>query len=144
MAYLDLQVENLLGVKAKRRDTRLELALAIEEGLPVHVVDTVAETVAPGEGAFRYMLVPKATLERKRKSASKKLSVDEGNRLFRVAEVYSFAEEVFGGEDRARTFLNRPHQMLDNKRPIDVAMATAPGADAVINILGRLAYGGAV
>jgi uncharacterized protein (DUF2384 family) len=34
--------------------------------------------------------------------------------------------------------------MLDNKRPVDVALATGPGADAVINVLGRAAYGGGV
>jgi uncharacterized protein (DUF2384 family) len=34
--------------------------------------------------------------------------------------------------------------MLDGKPPLDVALATGPGADLVINILGRVAYGGGV
>jgi uncharacterized protein (DUF2384 family) len=34
--------------------------------------------------------------------------------------------------------------MLEGKSPRDVALATGPGADAVVNILGRAAYGGAV
>jgi len=32
--------------------------------------------------------------------------------------------------------------MLDGKAPLDVALATGPGADVVINLLGRAAYGG--
>ena len=34
--------------------------------------------------------------------------------------------------------------MLDGKARLDVALATSPGADLVINLLGRAAYGGSV
>jgi len=44
---------------------------------------------------------------------------------------------------KVRDFLGRPHMMLDNQVPMDVALATGPGADAV-NLLGRAAYGGGV
>lgn len=144
MAFLDLNVETMLGVKPGRRDTRLGLANAIEQGLPVGAVDSVAQAVAPDDVHLKSALVPKATLARRRNSASKRLSVEEGNRLFRVAEVYSFAGQVFGSEARAREFLGRPHPMLDQKTPLGVTMSTAPGAEAVMNILGRVAYGGAV
>jgi putative toxin-antitoxin system antitoxin component (TIGR02293 family) len=144
MAFIDLSVEDMLGVKPGPRDTRLGLANAIERGLPVGAVDSVARAVAPDDVHLKSALVPKATLARRRNSPSKRLSVEEGNRLFRVAEVYSFAGHVFGSEDRARDFLSRPHTMLDNKTPLHVAMATAPGAEAVMNIMGRVAYGGAV
>jgi uncharacterized protein (DUF2384 family) len=43
-----------------------------------------------------------------------------------------------------RSFLDRPHPMLDDKTPLDIALATGPGADAVINVLGRAAYSGGV
>ncbi|WP_261370945.1 MbcA/ParS/Xre antitoxin family protein [Sphingobium sp. B2] len=31
--------------------------------------------------------------------------------------------------------------MLDGKAPLDLALATSRGADLVINLLGRVAYG---
>jgi uncharacterized protein (DUF2384 family) len=34
--------------------------------------------------------------------------------------------------------------MLDDKAPLEIALATGLGADAVINLLGRAAYSGGV
>ena len=42
------------------------------------------------------------------------------------------------------SFLDRPHPMLDDVAPLEIALATGPGADAVINLLGRAAYSGGV
>jgi putative toxin-antitoxin system antitoxin component (TIGR02293 family) len=64
--------------------------------------------------------------------------------LARVAKVYAIALDIFHDPAKVRDFLWRPHMMLDNKAPLEVALATGPGADAVINLLGRAAYGGGV
>ena len=65
---------------------------------------------------------------------------DEGNRLARLAKVYVFALDIYQDSGNAGEFLKRPHAMLDGKPPLDVALATNPGADAVINLLGGVAY----
>jgi putative toxin-antitoxin system antitoxin component (TIGR02293 family) len=72
------------------------------------------------------------------------LTRSEGDRVARLAEVFSFGLDVFKDPAKVREFLRRPHMMLDDKPPLDVALATGPGADAVINLLGRAAYGGGV
>jgi putative toxin-antitoxin system antitoxin component (TIGR02293 family) len=136
-------VENLLGVQHRPTDSNLSLAESIERGLPVSAIDHLAELVAPHDSGFRFRLIAKATLERRRR-ANQPLTVDEGDRLARIAKVYGMAWEVFGDTAKVQDFLHRPHRMLDNKRPVDVALATSPGADAVINVLGRAAYGGGV
>ena len=136
-------IENLLGVKVQAADTRLALANSIEAGLPVSALDHLADAVAPEDTRFKFRLIPKATLERRRRS-SKRLTTEEGNRLARVAKVYAIALDIYHDPAQVRAFLNRPHMMLDNKTPLDVALATGPGADAVINLLGRAAYGGGV
>ena len=87
-------------------------------------------------------MIPKATLERRRKS--KRLTTEEGDRLARLAKVFSVGLDIYGDATKVREFLRRPHAMLDNKAPLDVALATGPGADAVINLLGRAAYSGGV
>jgi putative toxin-antitoxin system antitoxin component (TIGR02293 family) len=136
-------IEALLGVKAGGTDTRLALAYSIEAGLPVSALDHLAEAVAPEDTRFKFRLIPKATLERRRRS-SKRLTAEEGDRLARIAKVYTIALDIYHDPAKVRDFLRRPHMMLDNKAPLDVALATGPGADAVINVLGRAAYGGGV
>ena len=62
----------------------------------------------------------------------------------RVAKVFAFGIDVFRDEAKVRAFLERPHPMLDDKAPLELALATGPGADAVINLMGRAAYSGGV
>jgi putative toxin-antitoxin system antitoxin component (TIGR02293 family) len=136
-------VEALLGVKPRKTDTRLSLAYSIEDGLPVAALEHLAGMVAPEDGQFKFRLIPKATLERRKRSSSR-LTSSEGDRVARLAKVFSFGLDVFKDPAKVREFLRRPHMMLDDKPPLDVALATGPGADAVINLLGRAAYGGGV
>ena len=136
-------IETLLGVRAQPADTPLALAYSIEAGLPVSALDHLAAAVAPEDGRFKFRLIPKATLERRRRS-TRRLTAEEGDRLARVAKVYAFALDIYHDPAMVRDFLHRPHRMLDGKAPLDVALATGPGADAVINLLGRAAYGGGV
>lgn len=135
-------IETLLGVTPPRGGSRLGLANSIESGLPVGALDHLARFVAPEDFRFKFRLIPKATLERRRKSPDQRLTSAEGDRLARLAKVFSFALDIYGDAGKARAFLARPHPMLDGKSPLDVALATGPGADIVINLLGRAAYGG--
>lgn len=142
MATQPATIETLLGGGAERPASRLALAYSIESGLPVAALDRLADSVAPDDARFKFRLIPKATLERRRKSPSQRLTSEEGNRLARLAKVFSFALDIYGVPEKAREFLTRPHPMLDGKPPLDVALATGPGADLVVNLLGRAAYGG--
>ena len=137
-------VETLLGVNTNAGNTRLGLADSIISGLPVSALERLADEVAPDDARFKFRLIPKATLERRKKSATRHLTSDEGDRLARLAKVYVFALDIYHDSANVREFLNRPHAMLDGKPPLDVALATGPGADAVINLLGRVAYSGGV
>src|SRR3546814_1012571 len=84
-------VEHLLGVPPRIGDTRLGLADSIESGLPVSALDHLADEVAPNDLRFKFRLIPKATLDRRKKSASRRLTSGEGDRLARIAKVFSFA-----------------------------------------------------
>ncbi len=138
-----MTIEGLLGVRPTALGSRLSLAKSISAGLPVAALDRLAGIVAPDDVRFKYRLVPKATLER-RTRATKRLSVEEGDRLARLAKVFAMGLDVFRSEGLVREFLRRPHPMLEGQSPLDVALATGPGADAVINLLGRASYGAAV
>ena len=115
------------------------LIIRIERGLPVRAVDRVAHLLAPGDAQFKYRLVPKATLERRK--TTKRLSPEEGARMARLAKVWSAARDVWGGDEEARDFLFRPHPMAEDNRPIDLAIRSEFGAELVVDILNGLKYG---
>jgi putative toxin-antitoxin system antitoxin component (TIGR02293 family) len=137
------EVADVLGLPAKEAAARSPFGLIsrIEHGLPVDALERVARLLAPGDAQFKYRLVPKATLERRK--SSHKLSSEEGTRLARVARVWGFALDVWGSAGEARDFLFRPHSMIEDRRPIDVVIQNEFGAEMVVDILGRLKYGSA-
>jgi putative toxin-antitoxin system antitoxin component (TIGR02293 family) len=136
-------VADVLGLPAREVAARSPFGLIsrIEDGLPVDALERVAQLLAPGDAQFKYRLVPKATLERRK--GARRLSADEGTRLARLARVWGFAVDVWQSEDEARDFLFRPHPMIEDKRPIDVMIQTEFGAELVVDILGSLKYGSA-
>jgi putative toxin-antitoxin system antitoxin component (TIGR02293 family) len=117
----------------------------VGDGLPVSALESVARQVAPQDSGFAYRLVPRATLARRRKErpGRRKLSPDEGAKVTRLAEVWAMAVKVWGGEEEARAFLQRPHPMLDGRRPLDVVLASEFGRPLVEGILGQLQHGSA-
>jgi len=135
-----VSVEDLLGVRDGKRHGALAVARSVENGLSLAAVDRVAAALAPGDRSFRYRLVPKPTLER-RKRNGERLSVAEGDRLARMVKVYEMAMWVYKDPAKAVAFLSGPHQMLEGRSALDVALASGPGADEVVNILGRAYYG---
>ena len=110
----------------------MSLIESIEGGLPVAALDRLADMIAPDDSRFKFRLVPKATIERRRRSSDQRLTSEEGDRLVRLAKVFSFGLAIFDGPDRLRAFLSRPHPMLDSRRPLDVALSNSAGTDAVI------------
>ncbi|MGH6890180.1 MAG: antitoxin Xre/MbcA/ParS toxin-binding domain-containing protein [Rhizomicrobium sp.] len=144
MTCQDATIESLLGMKAKKSETMLAFANLVQRGLPVSALERLAGHVCPNNARrFAYRVVPKPTLERRRRQR-KPLTIEESDRLARIAKVFAFGRELFHDDAKVRSFLDRPHPMLDDKAPLDVALATGPGADAVIDLLGRAAYSGGV
>lgn len=130
----------MLGVKPRRGGSPLYLIRKIQDGLPVSALDRIARQIAPNDPAFRYRIVPRSSLARRRQGEGR-LSPEEGARLARLANLWGFACEVWKDEEDAREFLFRRHMLLEDRRPIDVAIESELGAELVRNILGQLLYG---
>jgi putative toxin-antitoxin system antitoxin component (TIGR02293 family) len=122
----------------------LRLVRSVERGLPVALVDRLADAIAPGDVRFRYRLVPKSTLAKQRGSPGRRLTVEQSDRVFRLARVWSRARRVWKSDEAARDFLHRPHPLLDHATPVDVALNTTVGSQLVEDILGGLEHGTAV
>jgi putative toxin-antitoxin system antitoxin component (TIGR02293 family) len=134
----------ILSDEAPGAASLLSMARLVEAGLPLAALDRMVRAIAPNDASFVASIVPKATLSRRRAAAAGTLSAEESNKVARLAKVWAMAMRVWNDEADARTFLSRPHPMLEGRSPRDLAVASDPGADAVMNIIGRGAYGGGV
>lgn len=56
------------------------------------------------------------------------------------AKILSLASEVFGSQEEAEQWLERPAIGLDQRRPIDL-LSTPAGVELVEEFLGRIAHG---
>lgn len=109
----------------------------IREGVAVGTLEGLND-VLPGT---TYRIVPKSTLAALKKRSSR-LTPEHSNRVYQAGKVVGFAMQIYRDEEKVREFLMRRHPMLNDQRPLDVALDSGAGADMVINLLGRGAYGG--
>jgi putative toxin-antitoxin system antitoxin component (TIGR02293 family) len=118
----------------------LQIVDAIQRGLPLSSLDTVAAFLSD-DARFVYRIVPKASLARRK--AANTLSPQESDRVARLARIWMLAREVWGEDGEARAFLDRPHPLLGDRRPLDLVVDSEMGAELVRDVLGRLQFGSA-
>ena len=93
-------VAGVLGLRTSRSPTTpFHLITSIENGLPVGALDRLAKTIAPGEAEFKHRFVSKATLARRKRDASARLTVEESDRLARIATLWAHALVVWKSEE---------------------------------------------
>lgn len=114
------------------------------KGLPadalLHLVSAVT-FLEHGDALQKAIGLSLRTLQRHRaKSAPHLLSVDQSNRAWRFAEIFSHAIDVMGSEEAAEVWMNKPAIGLANRKPVDL-LATSAGVEAVEEYLTRLEYG---
>lgn len=117
-----------------------ELAAALESGLPATSLERVGRLIAPDDPGFKHRVVARATLARRKRTD--RLSLEESERVERLARLWTHALEVWKSEAAARRFLTEEHPLLSGRSPLDMAR-TEVGARLVQDILGRLEYGSA-
>ena len=65
----------------------------------------------------------------------------ESDRLYRLDRIITIAKLYLGDADLAMRWLKQPNRSLGGSPPLEL-IDTEPGARAVENVLGRIAYGG--
>ena len=131
-------IVDVLGLAASS-DPAQFLTVHVAEGFQSRVLDRVQRQIAPGDKAFWTTVIPKATLDRQKKRG--RLSAQNSDRVYDIARVWAATLEVFKDKDAARQFVHRPHMLLNNQSPIDVAMISSAGADQVVTLINRAAAG---
>ena len=140
------RVADLLGGPAvlghKLRDP-LDVHDALGRGLPRGVLTRLMGNVSllRGEAALEQALgVSLRTVQRFKITPDKPLSPEQSGRAWKFAEILAKATEVFGSQQEAEQWLERPAIGLDRRRPIEL-LSTPAGVELVEDFLGRLEYG---
>lgn len=117
-----------------------ELHEALEQGISYKVYTKLAAASGlESKELARYVVISSATLQRRAKAG--RFKQDEGDRLYRFAEVYKSVIDLFEGDrERARRWLLNPVRGLGGRRPVEM-VATTAGAEAVLDLIGRLEHG---
>lgn len=114
-----------------------QLRTLVESGLPVKSLDHVSRYVALNErdaAEIKYRIVPKTTLARRTR-----LTLEESERLERLARITALAEDVWEDAELAHEFLHGAQPQLGGERPIDLARSDL-GAREVEALLTKMEY----
>ena len=128
------------GERALHRRIRSvdDLRNAVEAGLPVAALErTVAHLAGEGTAALelKHQIVPRTTLQRR----GARLSLEESQRLERLARMVALAEFVWEDSERAIEFLTNAQPQLGGNRPVDL-VRTDLGTRQVETLLYGLEY----
>ncbi|MDQ0326450.1 putative toxin-antitoxin system antitoxin component (TIGR02293 family) [Rhodopseudomonas julia] len=120
--------------------TQAELALAVQNRLPLAALKGLAEAGLSEQEIERFVL-PQRT-RRHRSEKKQKLTVEESDRAVRLLRIQTVAEETFGDRETAHIWLRRPLAELHGETPLVIAQTEA-GARVIETILGKIAWGAA-
>jgi putative toxin-antitoxin system antitoxin component (TIGR02293 family) len=112
----------------------------IRKGLPAQAVDFVAGLLSLSRAAFLEAIkIPPSTVERRLRTAEA-LTLEESDRVSRVAKVLRRAIDVFGDEVQAKAWMIDSVSSLGGRTPLSL-LDTMEGYELVINTLSRIEYG---
>jgi putative toxin-antitoxin system antitoxin component (TIGR02293 family) len=113
---------------------------ALHAGLPRRAL----LNAMPGEIPLALLLpvfgISLRTFMRLKTEPHKLLDSEQSGRVWRFAELFAKAEDVFQSRVRAAQWMLDPAMALENRRPIDL-LTTPVGAQLVDDALERLRYG---
>jgi putative toxin-antitoxin system antitoxin component (TIGR02293 family) len=111
----------------------------IERGLPVETVEEFSTYSGVPMKNLLEVVIPLRTLKHRRQK-KQSLSVDESDRLARVARIYALAVKVYGSPEGGKRWLINPKPRFDDKTPLAM-LRTEAGEEAVQEALVQLAEG---
>lgn len=133
------------GRRAARLWSRIQSASSSESvewvlaGLPAYIVPHLVQLLGPaGEAAWSVLGLSPARCKRRQ---SGRLTVAEGDRVFRISRIVRAATALFADDQAAACrWLAHPNRAFAGRAPLEFAR-TEVGADEVMNVIGRLEHG---
>lgn len=135
--YGDL-VHAIIGVDPENHDALLSL---VRDGLPASVIKRLEIAYGATQSEIAQALrIPMTTL-RRRLRQNEQLTVDESDRVIRLARIKDLALGMMHGDDQAAVaWLRTPREILGNESPM-VRANTEVGAREVEDLIGRIRHG---
>lgn len=114
-------------------------AKMVREGLSPVVIGNLSEQLDMSTArTLRVVNLSKQTFARRQKAG--KLTPEESDRVWRVADLVARANRLLGDEEAAAEWLRTPAPALDGETPLERA-TTEIGARDVEHLIGRLEHG---
>lgn len=117
-----------------------DLAQVVLDRIPLRALASVQSNGFSDREIERFVIP--ARTRRHRREHEERLTVDESDRLVRLARVQALAEDVFGDADKANRWLRQELATLNRIAPLELAKTEA-GARVVEQILGKIDWGAA-
>jgi putative toxin-antitoxin system antitoxin component (TIGR02293 family) len=137
------QVYQKLGGRAALGEevaSEADLARVVARRIPLRALTHFTRSGFSEQEVAEYVIPPRT--RRHRKVRREPLTVDESDRLVRLARIQAVAEDVFGDAEKANRWLREPLGILDGQSPLEVAR-TESGARLIEQILAKIDWGAA-
>ena len=115
----------------------------VESGYPVKKAMNLVNTISPKDMAFRKRIFSTATLTRSRAANQDDVRLKKAlsEKIARIERIWERVLKIYNHDEvAAREFLFRPHLMLDDRSPIDVALLGETGAVFLNSVLDTIEY----
>jgi len=112
---------------------------AVEKGLPLPTLEEFAAYSGFSMKDLLEVVIPPRTLKHRRQR-QEPMSLDESDRLARVARLYELAVHVFGNAGKAQRWLTKPKHRFDERTPLSM-MRTELGGRGVEEMLYQIDEG---
>lgn len=141
--YSWARVIELLGGQKQLRLTSpdaLGLQERIRAGFPPTTVDSLSLSTGLTAVTLAGVLGLSVSTITRKKQNHRPLDPAHSDRAFRVARAFSFAEEVFGDQQKAQRWMHKPNRAMGGAVPVEL-LDTELGEDRVRQILKRIEWG---
>src|SRR5216684_4163977 len=95
-----------------------DLARAVGKRLPLKFLIYIKDMGFSDREIGQFIIPPRTRRHRERRK--ERLTVEESDRLVRMARIQSLAEDVFGDTEKANRWLRQGLPIIDGKTPLDV------------------------
>jgi putative toxin-antitoxin system antitoxin component (TIGR02293 family) len=137
------QVYQKLGGRAALGEevgSEADLARIVARRIPLRALAHFTRSGFSEQEVAEYVIPPRT--RRHRKGRREPLTIDESDRLVRLARIQAMTEDVFGNASKANRWLREPLGILDGRSPLEVAR-TDSGARLIEQILAKIDWGAA-
>jgi putative toxin-antitoxin system antitoxin component (TIGR02293 family) len=141
-SLVDAVYRNLGGSRTLGREvwSEADLAAIVSARIPLQAVGALQSRGFSDREIERFVIP--ARTRRHREARREPLTVEESDRLVRLARVQAIAEDVFGDGEKGNLWLREELGILGGKSPLEVARTEA-GARVIEQILAKIDWGAA-